>query len=57
MLCASLLAFVLGNSAPGAVKSIFHPIFAGVMGSWLALYIWAKQEGTSFHQVLASRII
>eukprot|EP00913_Durusdinium_trenchii_P003083 g2850.t1 len=55
MLCSSLLAFVLGNSAPPNVKSIFHPIFASVFGSWLALYLWALSDATrSFHDVLVT---
>jgi len=55
MLCASLLAFVVGNSMPVKVKSIFHPIFAGVLGSWLALALWAQQDETrSFRDVLVT---
>lgn len=55
MLCASLLAFVLGNSMPAKAKSIFHPIFAGVVGSWLALALWAQQDETrSFREVLVT---
>jgi len=55
MLCASLLSFVLGNSAPPAFRAILHPIFAGVLGSWLAIALWASQdESRSFHEVLVT---
>ncbi|CAE7235055.1 PLGG1 [Symbiodinium natans] len=55
MLCASLLSFVLGNSAPPALKTALHPIFAGVLGSWLAIALWASQDETrSFHDVLVT---
>ena len=34
---------------------IFHPIFAGVLGSWLALALWAQQDETrSFREVLVT---
>ena len=34
---------------------IFHPIFAGVLGSWLALALWAQQDETrSFRDVLVT---
>ncbi|CAE8662388.1 unnamed protein product, partial [Polarella glacialis] len=53
LLCAPLLAFVLCNSAPPFFKLVFHPIFAGVAGSWLAIAFWAKvQADDSFHDVL-----
>jgi hypothetical protein len=35
--------------------SIFHPFFAGVLGSWLALALWAQQDETrSFREVLVT---
>ena len=34
---------------------IFHPIFAGVLGSWLALALWAQQDETrTFREVLVT---
>eukprot|EP00931_Biecheleriopsis_adriatica_P043106 TRINITY_DN24639_c0_g1_i1.p1 TRINITY_DN24639_c0_g1~~TRINITY_DN24639_c0_g1_i1.p1 ORF type:complete len:427 (+),score=74.53 TRINITY_DN24639_c0_g1_i1:26-1306(+) len=53
VLGASLLAFVMGNSAPARFQALVHPIFSGVLGSWAGIALWASQaEGTTFNDAL-----
>ena len=49
----TLFAFVLGNEAPPTFKALCQPVFLGVLGSWLAMAMWASEdENRSFHDVL-----
>lgn len=55
MICASLLGFAAGMTAPKQVRAWFHPLFICVGVSWLGAAAWAWQAGPKigFLQVLA----